>query len=300
MQDRESIDADGPGAGRRHGRNEHRRNRHRESEGEPQQRRAHPLPRDRPRDRGDGQDRDHEGQVFETDRQRDGHEKAGPGGGPRPGGIEARQGGACHQGQEQDLGRVVVDAAGNELAVADAAQHDQQGRRSGCGRSRKDAGRGRHGGDESGLQRDGEQEAGGPFREFGRQHEVETADHDRQGHIDHARPMHDDAVGRVQPIGRQVEPALPGHPVAQLHGPHGVVRVEEGAGPPDRHRSRPRHGEGDRQSDDQGQHDGMDRATLRAVGGARRERQAGHAHRAPYGLRPIIRIKVEAGLSGAS
>ncbi len=188
---------------------------------------------------------------------------------PRPRGIEARQGGARHQDQEEDLRGMVVDTAGNELAVADAAQHDQQGRRDGRSRTRQDAGRGRHGGDESGLESDRKNDARGPFRRIEWQHEFKPADQDRQDHIHDARPVHEDAVGWVQSKRREVEPALPGHPIAQLHGPHGVVGIEEGSGLPDGPRPRPRHGEGDRQGDGKGQHDRMDRATRRVVCGAR-------------------------------
>ena len=283
MQDREGVDADDAVAGRRHGRDEEPRDRHRKPEGEPQQGRLHPFARDRPGDRGRGQDRDHERQVLEADRQRDGDAETGEGGGPRLDRIEARQGGGRHQGQEQDLRRVVVDAARDELAVADPAQHDQQGRRNGCRRSRQDTGRHCHGGDEAGLERDGKGDASRAFREIRRQHESEAPDQDRQGNVDHARPVHEEAVGRVQAGGRKIEPALPGHPVAQLHGPHGVVRIEEGPGLPGRHRPWPGHSEGDREGDQQGKKDGVDRAARRVVGGVRRERQAG-AHRArPYG-----------------
>jgi hypothetical protein len=74
-----------------------------------------------------------------------------------------------------------------------------------------------------------EQQAGGPdngrdaLRDRRRHDCFARPDEQRKRQIDQPRPVHRHALRRVQPVLRQIEPALSGEQVAHLDEPHGVV-----------------------------------------------------------------------------
>ena len=49
----------------------------------------------------------------------------------------------------------------------------------------------------------------------------------RLGQIDQARPVDQAAIGRVEPMLDEIEPALPVEEIVHLGQPHGVVGVED-------------------------------------------------------------------------
>ena len=81
--------------------------------------------------------------------------------------------------------------------------------------------------------------------------------------------MHSERMVGRQAVRHEVEPPLPGQKVPHLDGPHGVVGIEEDAGPPHRQRLAERQDEGQ-----QGARDDRDDA------GPREPARVGEPHRA--------------------
>ena len=129
---------------------------------------------------------------------------------------------------------MVIDAARLELAEGDAAQERQQNRGKDRSAPHQEAGQSGDARIKQGLQGEGKGEPRRPLRMVRRKENRKGLDQNDERHIDDARPMHEDAGRRIEPVDAHVEPGLTGEQVSHLDETHGIVGIEEGAGLPDR------------------------------------------------------------------